>query len=344
VHYLVTGHTGFKGSWLVLLLRELGHEVSGLALDPHPGSLFDAASLSGMLRIDLRGDIRDYGTVQRAFAETAPDAVFHLAAQPLVRESYREPRWTIETNVLGTLNLLEAIRETPSVQAALMITSDKVYRNDGRLDGYVEDDSLGGVDPYSASKAMTDLLIQSWTQSFEVCPTAIARAGNVIGGGDTGRERLVPDLMAAFSADTPAAIRSPRAIRPWQHVLDCLHGYTLLMNNLLRGMSLGAWNFGPEARNSASVADVADELARLWGNGATWEAASQDALHEAAMLTLNSSRARQELHWRDLLTLEEALEWTIAWTKDVQAGQDPLAATLKQIAAYNGRVSDNYGS
>jgi CDP-glucose 4,6-dehydratase len=222
MHYLLTGHTGFKGTWLSLLLSSAGHEVSGISLNPVEGSLFSRVRPRDLLNADVRLDIRDAAAVHEQIARIAPDVVIHLAAQPLVRESYRDPRGTFDTNVWGTINVLEATRRTESVQATLIVTTDKVYRNDGRSTGYVESDPLGGHDPYSASKAMADLATQSWRASYPGTPIAIARAGNVIGGGDVSPDRLMPDLIAAFATGTPARIRNPRAIRPWQHVLDCL--------------------------------------------------------------------------------------------------------------------------
>jgi len=340
MHILVTGHTGFKGAWLLLLLTRLGHSVSGLALDPLPGSLFERAELSPFLLHDYRGDIRDARIVQEAVSEASPDILIHLAAQPLVRESYRNPTVTMETNVLGTLNLLEVARRTSSLRAALVVTSDKVYRNDSRSEGYVETDPLGGSDPYSASKAMADILVQSWTQSFNICPVAIARAGNVIGGGDAGQERLLPDLLTAFSKGRPAAIRSPEAVRPWQHVLDCLYGYVLLVDRLLSGDSGTVWNFGPETASTASVSKVAERTASLWGSEATWETVASDSLHEAAVLTLNSSRSRDGLNWRDHLSLDAALEWTVTWTKEAKRIGNPLQVTQDQIDEYLTQVQD----
>lgn len=340
MHVLVTGHTGFKGAWLTLMLKARGHEVSGLALDPHRESLFERAGLAEMLRSDVRQDIRSEKETVAAIREMAPDLLIHMAAQPLVRTSYTQPRWTIETNVLGTLSVLEAIAATPSIRAALMVTTDKVYRNVGQSVGYCEQDALGGRDPYSASKAMADILISSWSSSFAGSPIATARAGNVIGGGDVSRDRLLPDLIRAFEAGRPATIRNPDAVRPWQHVLDCLHGYLLLLERLQRGEGAGAWNFGPESASFRTVREVADRAAADWGQSASWMADERDHPHEEAVLTLDATRARQELGWTDSLDFRTAVDWTIEWSARVGAGESPLAVTTDQIAAFVERSGD----
>lgn len=337
MHYLITGHTGFKGSWLTLVLREGGHTVSGIALDPIPGSLFDQAALQEQFASDQRIDIRHPEAVQEAVGRIQPDVVIHLAAQPLVRESYRDPRGTLGTNVWGTLNVLEAVRSTPSVKGCLVVTTDKVYRNDGRIEGYVESDPLGGLDPYSASKAMADLATQSLRASFDGPPIAIARAGNVIGGGDTAEDRLLPDLLTAFAAGTPARIRNPRAIRPWQHTLDCLSGYLLLVDAMLADGLEGEWNFGPDPSGFRTVAEVADAAAAQWGVSASWEADDREYPHESAVLTLNAAKSRDRLGWRDRLELDSALAWTIDWAKAVASGADALEVSRDQVREYLAR-------
>jgi CDP-glucose 4,6-dehydratase len=259
-----------------------------------------------------------------------------MAAQPLVRESYRDPRFTFETNVNGTLNMLQAVQATDSVQAHLVVTTDKVYRNIGKAEGYSEDEPLGGADPYSASKAMADLLVQSWTTSFVGPPTAIARAGNVIGGGDVSIDRLMPDLIGAFSQGRSAIVRNPDSVRPWQHVLDCLHGYLLLIDALLVKDGKGAWNFGPEPSSLMSVASVAAMAASAWGEGAAWQPQKVDSVHEAAILTLDSTKSRSQLSWRDRLTLTEGVDWTVQWEKDVLSQADPYDVTLAQIRRFLG--------
>lgn len=337
MRFLVTGHTGFKGSWLTLLLTQRGDEVSGLALDPVPGGLFEVAGVADRLADDFRVDIRDGQATRRAIVDVAPDVVIHMAAQPLVRASYAEPRWTMETNVMGTLSVLEGIQAAGSVQAAVMVTTDKVYRNVGQLAGYVESDALGGHDPYSASKAMADILISSWTDSFDPCPLAVARAGNVIGGGDVSEDRLFPDLIRGFTTGTPVLIRNPRAVRPWQHVLDCLNGYLMLVDALLDGRGTGAWNFGPEPTSFRTVGDAADLAAAAWGLGAEWIADAGEHPHEAELLTLDASGARRELGWADRLDFDAAVRWTVDWQRRVLEGLSPLDVTLSQIAEFEGR-------
>ena len=343
MHYLITGHTGFKGAWLTLMLTQQGHQVSGLSLDPEPGSLYEIAAVDELIRQDIRGDIRSADTVQAALKATSPDAVYHLAAQPLVRESYRDPRTTVETNVMGTYNVIEAISAVPSIQASVIITTDKVYRNVNQVQGYTESDPLGGHDPYSASKAMADILTQSWVLSFPGSPMAIARAGNVIGGGDVCQDRLMPDLMRGFSQGSDVSLRYPEAVRPWQHVLDCLTGYQLLMQGLLARnptvLDQATWNFGPGPANFRTVGEVADLAAQMWGSPASWSVPAQTHLHEAELLALDATSARQKLNWADSLDFSQTVEWTVEWTKNVNAGTDPRAATISQITQFETLVN-----
>lgn len=339
MHYFITGHTGFKGSWLVLMLRERGHEVSGFALDPEPGSLYEIGNLGELMKFDVRADIRDASAIEGALIEASPDVVIHMAAQPLVRESYIDPRYTMETNVNGTLNVLEGVRQVPSVRALLVVTTDKVYRNVNSVEGYRENDPLGGDDPYSASKAMADLLAQSWMQSFNGPSTAIARAGNVIGGGDVCKNRLIPDLIRAFSAGDTAAVRYPKSVRPWQHVLDCLNGYLRLVDFILESnCNAGAWNFGPNHAHYATVEQVCDQVSALWGSTAEIQIDQGSHLHEAALLTLNSTKARTELLWVDKLDLQQTLGWTVEWAKACNAGLDPAQVTLEQIRKFENTI------
>ena len=341
MHYLVTGHTGFKGSWLTLLLGSRGHRVSGLALDPIEGCLFNRAELAGQLDQDFRVDIRDAKGTAAAVSAAAPEVVVHMAAQPLVRESYRRPRYTYETNALGTLSVLEAVAATPSVRALVIVTTDKVYRDNDQGVGYVETDPLGGKDPYSASKAMADLLAQSWIHSFPGVPTAIARAGNVIGGGDVSRDRLVSDLTAAYAHGQTPRLRFPRAVRPWQHVLDCLNGYLTLAEALLAGFGQGEWNFGPGRDSFIEVGQVATLVAELWGGGANWELDHGKHPREANLLALNTAKAQRELGWRNRLGFHDALAWTVDWERRVRGGTDSLTVTREQIAAFANLLDQN---
>ena len=339
MHYFITGQTGFKGAWLTLMLTEQGHTVSGAALDPSPGSLYERARLSELLLHDLRVDIRDAGATREAIFAVKPDVVLHLAAQPLVRESFRDPHYTYETNTLGTLNVLQAVEHTPSVQAQVVVTTDKVYRNINQIWGYRESDPLGGVDPYSASKAAADLITQSWMVSSGCqVPTAIARAGNVIGGGDVCADRLMVDLVSAFSAGQPVHIRYPESVRPWQHVLDCLNGYLKLTDALLRGEFSGeAFNFGPDTESLVPVGAFAKAVAALWGTDSIVKVDAGPQFPEAAILALDSRKADLGLGWRSRVTFGDALAWTVRWEQEVRAGGDARAVSLAQIKEFGDR-------
>ena len=341
MHVLITGHTGFKGSWLALLLTELGHTVSGVALDPEPVSLFGQARIEERLAHDIRADIRDPSTMTGALDAAQPDVLIHMAAQPLVRESYAHPRLTMETNVMGTLNVLEAAGGTDTLRATVIVTTDKVYRNVGRHAGYLEDEPLGGDDPYSASKAMADLLTHSWVTSFAGSPTAIVRAGNVIGGGDYSRDRLIPDIVAALNRGEKVRLRYPEAVRPWQHVLDCLNGYLMIAEHVLAtdARDAGAWNIGPGADSFVTVAEVSSLVGRLWGTDQAWEPAGGEHPDEAALLALDAGKARDQLGWQNTLDFAAAVEWTTDWYMQVTRGEDPLAVTLAQIQQFTPRMT-----
>lgn len=312
---LVTGHTGFKGSWLSLWLKRLGAEVTGLALPPETNpSHFD---LLGLDMTSLLGDIRQPETVADAFTRTQPAMVFHLAAQPLVRRSYRQPVETFAANVMGTAHVLDACRTCPETRAVIVVTSDKCYANREWAWGYREIDTLGGHDPYSASKAAAELVVASYRASFfkEDGPlVATARGGNVIGGGDWSEDRLIPDLVRATVARTSLEIRSPDARRPWQHVLDCLHGYLHLGAGLLAGRRelADAWNFGPDQAANATVAAVLDKARTFWP-ALRWHTTGQPQPHEAGTLYIDSAKARAVLGWRPVWNLDAALDRTIGW-------------------------------
>jgi len=337
MHFLITGHTGFKGAWLTLLLRERGHEVSGVSIDSESKSLFTRTNLETFLVDDIRCDIRDSVKLSSHFRQINPDVVIHLAAQALVRESYKNPKETFEVNTIGTVNVLHASQQISNLQAQLIITTDKVYKNFGKTSGYVESEELGGQDPYSASKAMADIATQSWLSSFENAPTAIARAGNVIGGGDVCADRLIPDLISSYSGGLTPKLRAPNSVRPWQHVLDCLNGYLILVNALIQNNVDGAWNFGPDENQSKTVADVANIAGAVWGAEKSWESDLGNHPHEASMLMLNSNKARTELGWSDKLTFEESVQWTTSWYKNVNDGSDPLEETTKNIREFESR-------
>ena len=314
---LLTGHTGFKGSWLAAWLVELGAEVVGFSL---PAEFDGNADHWNALRLsvaDRRGDIRDASVLQQLLAEHQPEIVFHLAAQSLVRSSYRQPLDAWSSNVQGTANLLEACRVTPGVAAVVVVTTDKVYANREWPWGYRECDELAGHDPYSASKAAAELVCDSYRKSFwqQSGPLlATARAGNVIGGGDWAEDRLIPDLVRAVQAGQTLQIRSPSSTRPWQHVLECLSGYLLLGQRLLEGdrTCADAWNFGPALEANRSVADILQALREHWP-ALSWQAASDDGLHEARLLYLDSAKARSGLHWAPVWGLETALQMTAEW-------------------------------
>jgi CDP-glucose 4,6-dehydratase len=334
MHYLVTGHTGFKGSWLTILLKELGHKVSGLSLDPVKGGLFSKANLSNLLEFDERIDIRDYSKLEKLFQKISPDVVLHLAAQPIVRLSYQNPRDTIEINAIGTFNILEAVTKVKTIKAHLVITTDKVYKNINQKKGYRESDSLGGDDPYSASKAMADIVTQSFVKSFPGIPTAIARAGNVIGGGDVSKDRLIPDLISGFINQEIVNIRYPKAVRPWQHVLDCLNGYLFLLEKMLDQGVQGEWNFGPDENSFKNVETVANFMQKRWGSKSGWKPDQDKNYHEAELLSLDASKSQKELGWKNKLSFEKTLEWTVDWHKDLEQGKEPLNICREQISRF----------
>jgi CDP-glucose 4,6-dehydratase len=334
MHVLVTGHTGFKGAWLALWLKAQGHDVSGISLPPLSGSLFEIARVSDLVTTDLRIDIRDTEETKKAVKNISPDLIFHFAAQPLVRESYKDPRFTFETNAMGTLNVLEAVSSTPSVKAHVVITTDKVYRNINQAAGYIESDPLGGEDPYSASKAMADILTHSWISSFPGVPTAIVRAGNVIGGGDVSPDRLLPDLINFYSKGIHPTLRYPESVRPWQHVLDCLNGYLVVSEKLLSGESIGEINIGPGPESFVTVGAVANLVADLYGIESGWELDSGERPHEAGLLALDASKAKTLLSWNDKLKFNEAVNWTVEWHKRISTGEDPRSVTLDQISNF----------
>ena len=347
----VTGHTGFKGGWLSLWLKDMGAEVSGFALAPATTpNLFDLARVGeGMAH--MLGDLRDFDALTIAFRRANPEIVLHLAAQSLVRESYADPLTTFATNVMGTAHVLEASirlnrdrqgQALPKVRAVLVVTSDKCYANNERLRGYRENEPLGGRDPYSSSKACAELVTAAYRASFAVAaepPLAVAsaRAGNVIGGGDWADDRLVPDAIRAFGRSETLLVRNPKAIRPWQHVLEPLAGYLILAQRLFSDGAdyAEAWNFGPDRDNERNVRHLVELIVRLWGDGAKWEVDSRAQPHEAMSLKLDSTKARNLLHWRPRLSLEQAVEQTMAWYLAAQRERESLHdLTLRQIRTY----------
>lgn len=334
----VTGHTGFKGGWLSLWLASRGALVHGFALDPPTApSFFDACRLADHLARDTRGDIRDRVSLRRALCLAKPEVVFHLAAQPLVRLSYREPVDTFEVNVMGTVGLLDAVRSCGTVQAVVAITTDKVYENREWDWAYREAEPLGGADPYSASKACAELVCGAYRRSYLMASgvrLATARAGNVIGGGDWAADRLVPDFLRAADSGETLNVRSPKAVRPWQHVLEPLSGYLQLADRLLVDDSVAdAWNFGPDDSDSHTVGWIADHLCRLIP-GTHWNRDRDGHPHEAGQLAVDSTKARRRLGWRPRWRLDEALERTVAWHARWRDGADMTALSLLQITDY----------
>jgi len=344
---LVTGHTGFKGGWLTAWLKQLGAKVIGLSLPPEQGrpSLFETASI-GHGMVSIFSDIRDLPSLATTFAEHSPEIVFHLAAQPLVRRSYREPVETYATNIMGTVNVLEAARHTPSVRSIVVITSDKCYENREWVWGYREEDPMGGYDPYSSSKGCAEIVAKAYRNSFfkedDRIFMATARAGNVIGGGDWAEDRLVPDIIRALSASEPVVIRNPGSIRPWQHVLEPLRAYLMLGERLWGDGDTFAqgWNFGPRDDDAIPVGDVVERVISCWGSG-EFVINKSDTLHEANYLKLDCSKARAQLGWVPVLTIDDALELTVAWYRAYL--DDPKfmsEVTTRQIQAYMERSSN----
>jgi len=343
---LVTGHTGFKGGWLSFWLKLLGADVAGYALPPSTDpSLFQVAGISQGMK-SVIADVRDFDRLSAAISEFRPDIVFHLAAQPLVRYSYVHPLETYSTNVMGTVNVLEALRRTGGVKVVVNVTSDKCYENKERSKGYREDEPLGGYDPYSSSKACAELVTAAYRSSFfnpdeysrHGLALASARAGNVIGGGDWAQDRLIPDIMRAFLAGKPVVIRNPQAIRPWQHVLEPSSGYLMLAENLWReGTKFAeAWNFGPDESDAKPVRWIVEKVAQAWGRPEAWKEERSDRLHEAVNLSLDCSKAKEKLGWHPRWSLDRALDSVNEWYRAYRDGKKVAQVMLHQITQYQG--------
>ena len=341
---LITGHTGFKGSWLSLLLNKLGADVHGFALPPPTNpSLFEEAKI-GELITSYIGDVRDLDQLSDVFNRIKPEIVIHMAAQPLVRDSYKIPVETYAINVMGTVNVLEACRHTESVRAIVNVTTDKCYENKEWYWGYRENEPMGGFDPYSNSKGCSELVTSSYRNSYfhpkdydkHGVAIASARAGNVIGGGDWAADRLIPDFIRAISRNRKVVIRSPYAIRPWQHVLEPLTGYLTLASKLYtEGAKYdGGWNFGPDDKDARNVEWIMQKICKLWGNGATYEVDTNPQPHEANYLKLDCSKAKAELGWEPRWNIDKALESIVEWNKVYLTGQDVRKITEKQIEEF----------
>jgi CDP-glucose 4,6-dehydratase len=335
MRYLITGHTGFKGSWLSLILHQLGHEVYGLSLEPIPESHYSKAELSNLFVQDSIIDIRDKIKVKKLIKESQPEVVIHLAAQPLVSVGYQDPFNTFSVNVDGTTNVLEGICESDTVLTTLIVTTDKVYRNLEEKRPFNELDSLGGTDPYSASKSMADLLTQSIAHLHTDRRILIARAGNVIGGGDYSENRLIPDLYKALELNEAATLRNPQAVRPWQHVLDCLFGYLMLIESTpkIDDPVDPVWNFGPEPSGYKSVVDLVDEF-NLHSNRKVSIELGESDFKESQFLTLDSSKAKQKLGWSNKLDFTQTIKWTVDWYEHVESSKDSLSISRRQIEKY----------
>ena len=343
---LVTGHTGFKGSWLSIWLHELGAEIIGVAKEPF--SERDNYVLSGIesnLKADIRADIRDGEKMKQIFAEYQPEIVFHLAAQPLVRLSYDIPVETYETNVIGTINIMEAIRATDSVKVGVMITTDKCYENKEQIWGYRENEPMGGYDPYSSSKGAAEIAISSWRRSFfnpadygkkHHVSLASVRAGNVIGGGDWAKDRIIPDCIKALEAGKPIDIRSPHSIRPWQHVLEPLSGYMLLASKMWDEPTkyCEGWNFGPRMESVTPVWDVASMVIKNYGSGELRDLSDTNVLHEAKLLMLDITKAHVKLGWEPRMNISQCLELVVDWYKKYKTKDNVYALCVDEINKY----------
>lgn len=340
---LITGHTGFKGSWLTMWLSLMGAEVLGYALPPiTKPNLFTDADIQAMCREYVIGDVNDYSSLLKMMLAYEPEIVFHLAAQPLVQASYVHPVSTFHINVMGTAHLMEAVRHTSSVHVVINVTSDKCYRNTGKEAlPFCEGDPLGGHDPYSASKACAEIVAECYRQSYFHAEEgkgpnmASVRAGNVIGGGDWSESRLMPDIIRAFTASESIVVRNPGAIRPWQHVLEPLHGYLLLAEKLWDSPQYAdAWNFGPLEQSDTTVQDIIRMAADLWQVDMKVVQEQIVSPSEAPRLSLDSSKAAQLLNWRPKLSIREAVSWTLSWHQQYRSGVNARAASERQIAAY----------
>jgi CDP-glucose 4,6-dehydratase len=338
MRFFLTGHTGFKGSWFVPFLKAKGHSVIGFSDTAHPDSLYTSAELSKLLEKEYWGDIRDSRFLTKAINESDPEVIVHFAAQSLVRVSYLRPRETFETNFIGTLNVLENLQGLQHLRSVLIVTTDKVYLDSSKKNGYTETDPLSGSDPYSSSKAAADLLTQSWVKSFNLKSVNVARAGNVIGGGDWNQDRLIPDIVKAIKNQEKPLLRFPNSIRPWQHVLDCLNGYYALIEYGIRTKNSSEWNFGPVVDPEFSVKKVTSLILEEFNSLDAWGIQPGNHPKESQVLLLDSRKAREILQWKEVLSTEQAVKWTSVWYKALHDGANPLKLIQDQILEFNSRL------
>ncbi len=330
----VTGHTGFKGSWMCRMLIMAGAEVTGYSLDPSEPSLFDMAGIGNDIR-SIIGDIRDRDRLMEAFKVAEPEIVIHMAAQPIVRESYKDPAYTYETNVMGTVNILECVRNSDCVRSFLNVTTDKVYRNGNRENGFRENEELNGYDPYSNSKSCSELVTQTYRRSFfddKSVAISTARAGNVIGGGDFSVDRIIPDCIRAVESGSPIIVRNPKSIRPYQHVLEPLYGYLLIAMKQYENLKYqGSYNIGPDEEGCLRTGELAEKFCTLWGEGASWIEQGDGGPHEDAFLKLDCTHMKETFGWKPVWNIDEGIKRTIEWTKCRLNGGDVPACMDTQI-------------
>lgn len=335
---LVTGHTGFKGSWMCQILLDMGADVTGYALEaPTEPNLFEILGLSENME-SIIGDIRDLDGIKAAFNHAKPEIVVHMAAQPLVRDSYGIPHYTYETNVMGTVNVLESVRQFPCVKSFINVTTDKVYKNNEWVWGYREDDPLDGFDPYSNSKSCSELVTHSYKNSYFAdgrVSVSTVRAGNVIGGGDFAKDRIIPDCVRAALNNKPIIVRNPHSTRPYQHVLECLFAYLLIAQKQYDNEKYsGYYNVGPDETDIVSTGELADLFCKAWGGGQSWQNLWEGGLHEATVLKLDCSKIKSVFGWNTRWTIKTTIEKTVEWTKAWVAGQEISSVTSRQIADF----------
>jgi CDP-glucose 4,6-dehydratase len=334
MRFFVTGHTGFKGAWLVFFLNQLGHEVIGFSDEVTPGSLYEITNCQKFVTKNYVGDVRNLDLLKTALKQSQPDFIIHLAAQSLVRKSHAEPENTFEINVAGTVNVLAASKECLNLKGTLIVTTDKVYAPTSEKTAHREDSNLSGIDPYSASKVLADQFTQNWAKYVDSNPVSIARAGNVLGGGDVCQDRLIPEVFRSMKMNSNIELRFPTAVRPWQHVIDCLAGYLRICSYMLTSGESGIWNIGPNHGSYAQVNEVCEKLFEFNESSISWKTDVALNIEEATFLSLDSTKANRELGWSNLLNLDETLLWTSNWYKEVGEGVRADEVVLMQLSQY----------